>query len=72
MKPPAPGKTWRRGPADYILKRCLKILWKKCRNKSKIEASVAEVARVEVSNFTKAYYTENLPNMMHVFTKATT
>jgi hypothetical protein len=56
----------------YPIERCLKILWKKCRNKSKIEASVAEAARVEVSNFTKAYYTENLPNMMHVFTKATT
>jgi hypothetical protein len=21
MKPPVPGKTWRRGPTDYILKR---------------------------------------------------
>jgi hypothetical protein len=21
MMPPAPGKTWRRGPSDYILKR---------------------------------------------------
>jgi hypothetical protein len=43
---------------------CLKILRKKCRNKAKIEASVAEAARVEeVSNFTKAYYTDNLPNM---------
>jgi hypothetical protein len=48
----------------YPIERCLKILWKKCRNKAKIEAFVVEAARVEeVSNFTKAYYTENLPNM---------
>jgi hypothetical protein len=37
---------------------------KKCRNKAKIKASAAETARVEeVSNFTKAYYTDNLPNV---------
>jgi hypothetical protein len=37
---------------------------KKCKNKAKIEASVAEAARVEeVPNFTKAYRTDNLPNM---------
>jgi hypothetical protein len=48
----------------YPIERCLKILQKKCRNKAKIEASVAEAARVEeVLNFIKAYYTENLPNM---------
>ena len=48
----------------YPIERCLKILRKKCRNKARIEASVAEAARVEeVSNFTKAYYTENLHYM---------
>jgi hypothetical protein len=37
---------------------------KKCKNKAKIEVSVAEAARVEeVSNFIKAYYTNNLLNM---------
>jgi hypothetical protein len=48
----------------YPIERCLKILRKKCRNKAKIEAFVAEAARVEeVSNFTKAYYTDNLSNV---------
>jgi hypothetical protein len=48
----------------YPIERCLKILQKKCRNKAKIEAFVAKAARVEeVSNFTKAYYTDNLPNV---------
>jgi hypothetical protein len=46
----------------YPIERCLKILRKKCRNKAKIEASVAEAFIVEeVSNFTTTYYTENLP-----------
>ena len=44
----------------YPIERCLKLLQKNCRNKAKIEASVAEAFRVEeVSNFTKAYYAEN-------------
>ena len=48
----------------YPIERCLKILRKKCRNKAKIEASVVEAFRVEeVSNFTTAYYTENLPSV---------
>jgi hypothetical protein len=48
----------------YPIEMCLKILRKKCRNKAKIEASVAEATRVEeVSNFTKVYYTDNLPNV---------
>jgi hypothetical protein len=63
-----PREAWLGGPVQtrwcYPIERCLKILRKKCRNKAKIEASVAEAARVEeVSNFTKAYYTDNLPNM---------
>ena len=37
---------------------------KKCRNKTKIEASIAEAYILEeVSNFTKKYYTEKLPNI---------
>jgi hypothetical protein len=48
----------------YPIERCLKILRKKCRNKAKIEASVAEAfIAEEVSNFTTAYYTENLPSV---------
>jgi hypothetical protein len=45
----------------YPIERCLKLLWKKCRNKAKIEASVAEAFILEeVSTFTQAYYTEAL------------
>ena len=48
----------------YPIERCLKILRKKCRNKAKIGVSVVEAFRVEeVSNFTTAYYTENLPSV---------
>lgn len=48
----------------YPIERCLKVLRKKCRNKAKIEASVAEAFIVEeVSNCTKAYYTEELPSV---------
>ena len=50
----------------YPIERSLKILRKKCGNKAKIEASVAEAFRVEeVSNFTTTYYTENLPPNVH-------
>ena len=36
----------------------------KCRNKAKIEASIAEAYILEeVLNFTEKYYTENLPNI---------
>jgi len=52
------GPVWARW--CYTIERCLKTLRKKCKNKAKIEASVAEAFRVEeVSNFTKAYYAEN-------------
>ena len=45
----------------YPIERCLKTLRKKCRNKAKIEASIAEAYILEeVSNFTK---NENLPSM---------
>jgi hypothetical protein len=48
----------------YIIERCLKILRKKCRNKAKIEASVAEAFILEeVSNFTTAYYKDGLPSV---------
>ena len=45
------------------IERCLKTLRKKCRNKAKIEASIAEAYILEVSNFTEKYYTENLPSV---------
>jgi hypothetical protein len=47
----------------YTIERCLKILWKKCRNKAKIEASVAEAFILEVSNFTMANCKDGLPSM---------
>ena len=48
----------------YPIERCLKTLHKKCRNKAKIEASIAEAYILEeVSNFTEKYYTENLPSV---------
>ena len=41
-----------------------RLFAKKCRNKAKIEASVAEAYILEeVSNFPEKYYTENLPNI---------
>jgi len=48
----------------YPIERCLKVLRKKCRNKAKIEASVAAAFIMEeVSNFTTAYYKDNLPSV---------
>ena len=48
----------------YPIKRCLKVLRKKCRNKCKIEASIAEAYILEeVSNFTTKYYADNLPSV---------
>ena len=48
----------------YPIKRCLKTLRKKFRNKAKIEASIAEAYILEeVSNFTEKYYNENLPSV---------
>ena len=57
-----------RGPMQnhwcYLIERCLKTLRKKCRNKAKIEASIAEAYILEeVSNFIEKYYTENLPSV---------
>jgi hypothetical protein len=48
----------------YLIERCLKLLRQKCKNKAKIEASVAEAFVIEgVSTFTQAYYTEKPPNV---------
>jgi hypothetical protein len=48
----------------YPIERCLKVLRKKCGNKCKIEASMAEAYILEeVSNFTTTYYGDNLPSV---------
>jgi hypothetical protein len=48
----------------YPIERYLKTLLKKCRNKGKIVASIAEAYILEeVSNFTEKYYIENLPSV---------
>ena len=48
----------------YPIERCLKTLHKKCRNKAKIETSIAEAYILEkVLNFIEKYYTENLPSV---------
>ena len=48
----------------YSIERCLKVLQKKCRNKCKIEASIAEAYILEeVVNFTTTYYGDNLPSV---------
>jgi hypothetical protein len=50
----------------YPIERCLKAVRKKCRNKTKIEASIAEASILEeVTNFTQLYYTENLPSVQN-------
>ena len=47
----------------YPIERCLKTLRKKCTNKARIEASIAEAClREEVANFTTQYYKPNLPS----------
>jgi hypothetical protein len=48
----------------YPIERSLKVLRKKCGNKCKIEASIAEAYILEeVSNFTTTYYGDNLPSV---------
>ena len=48
----------------YSIERCQKVLRTKCKNKCKIEASIAEASIVEeVSNCTTKYYKENLPSV---------
>jgi len=48
----------------YPIERCLKVHRTKCKNKCKIEASIAEAYILEeVSNFTTAYYGDNLPSV---------
>jgi hypothetical protein len=45
----------------YPIERCLKSLRKKCTNKARIEAFIAEASiREEVSNFTTSYYKPSL------------
>ncbi|KAG8082401.1 hypothetical protein GUJ93_ZPchr0014g46908 [Zizania palustris] len=48
----------------YSIERFQKILRNKCKNKCKIEASIAEAYVLEeVSNFTTRYYADNLPSV---------
>ena len=48
----------------YPVERVLKTVRKKCRNKARPEASIAQAYVVEeVSNFTQKYYTEKLPSV---------
>jgi len=47
----------------YPIERCQKVLRTKCKNKCKIEASIAESYILEVSNFTTKYYGDNLPSV---------
>ena len=48
----------------YSIERCQKVLQTKCKNKCKIEASIAEAYILEeVSNFTTKYYADNLPSV---------
>jgi hypothetical protein len=48
----------------YLIKRCLKTIRKKCINKCKIKASIAEAYILEeVSNFTTTYYGDKLPSV---------
>jgi hypothetical protein len=49
----------------YPIVRCLKTIQKKCRNKYKIKASIAESYILEeVSNFTTTYYGDK-PQSVH-------
>jgi hypothetical protein len=48
----------------YPIERCLKTIQKKCINKCKIEASIAEAYILEeVSNFTTTYYGDKLSSV---------
>jgi hypothetical protein len=48
----------------YPVEKCLKTIQKKCRNKCKIEASIAEAFILEeVSNFTTTYYGDKLSSV---------
>jgi hypothetical protein len=52
------------GRRCYPIERCLKTIRKKCRNKCKIEASIAEAYILEeVSNFTTTYYGDELQSV---------
>jgi len=63
-----PYETRMGGPVQgcwcYPIERCQKVLRTKCKNKCKIEASIAEAYILEeVSNFTTKYYADNLPSV---------
>lgn len=48
----------------YSIERLQKVLRTKCKNKCKIEASIAEAyCTEEVTNFTTKYYADTLPNV---------
>ena len=50
----------------YAIERQQKVLQTKCKNKCKIEASIAEAyCAEEVSNFTTKYYAETLANVQN-------
>ena len=57
----------------YSIERCQKILRTKCKNKCKIEASIAEAYILEeVSNFTSKYYTDNFPSIHNLLPRYNT
>jgi hypothetical protein len=46
------------------MERCQKVLRTRCKNKCKIEPSIAEAYILEeLSNFTSKYYADNLPSV---------
>ena len=52
------------GHCCHSIERCQKVLRTKCKNKCKIEASIAKAYILEeVSNFTTKYYADNLPSV---------
>ena len=51
----------------YSIERFQKVLQTKCKNKCKIEASIAKAYILEVvPNFTTKYYADNLPSVHNV------
>jgi hypothetical protein len=50
----------------YSIERVLKVIQTLCRNKNKIEASIAEAyCTEEVTNFTTKYYADTLPSVQN-------
>jgi hypothetical protein len=62
-----PYESWMGGVQGcwcYPIERCQKTIWKKCRNKCKIEAYIVDAYILEeVSNFTTTYYGNKLPSV---------